>query len=96
MSEELKKKVAWSADGDGPLAVVRPAKPEVAVALAKAALASQNASALEHLPHDLCGPYTFAGWLCKADPSKLLDNDGKECGSVEPGDSFITIGNEPS
>jgi hypothetical protein len=96
MSEELKKKVAWSADGDGPLAVVRPSKPDVALALAKAALSSQNPEALESLPIELCGPYTFAGWLCREDPSKLLDENGAECDTVQPGDSLVTLGERTS
>jgi hypothetical protein len=96
MDEELKKKVAWSADGGGPLACMRPAKPEVAIALARAALSSQDSSAIEHLLEALCGPYTFAGWLCKADPNKLLDNEGKEVDEVKPGDTFVTFGEKPS
>jgi hypothetical protein len=88
----VKYRIALSQSDGRPLAVMRPAKPHVAVALAKAALASKNTSLFEGLPTKECGPYTFVGWLAADSPEGILvDQEGCEIGRTLPGDSFVTV-----
>ena len=62
--------------------VGRPAKPEKAVLLAKAACESK-------IILEVCGPYTLQGVL-GADRETLLDPDTlTPCSKLEPGDSFF-------
>jgi len=87
-----KHKIATSSDDGRPLAVLRPAKPDVAMALVKAALSSGNPSLFEEgLPEKECGPYTFVGWLASTPGGILVDGEGNEVGHTQAGDSFVTL-----
>lgn len=79
---------AYAEDGER-LAVVRPKRPEVAIAIAHIAMHKQDGSVLEELPGE---DYTFAGWL-SADGKHLLDTEGKTVGEPQRGDSLITFKN---
>jgi hypothetical protein len=92
---EKRWSIATSSDDGRPLAVFRPAKPDVAIAFAKAALSSQNTEIFEGLPEKECGPYTFVGWMAAgSDEGILVDGEGNEVGRSQPGDSFVTLENE--
>jgi hypothetical protein len=80
-----------AADGEC-LAVVRPQRPELAIAIANVALAKQDTTVLEQLPDD---DYTFVGWL-SADGTRVLDEEGRAVGELQRGDSLVTLKRPPS
>jgi len=83
---------AYASDGKR-LAVARPNRPDLAIAIAHAALRTQDSDPLNDLP--LSGDdYTFAGWL-SADGKRLLDEEGKPIGEIQRGDSLVTMEKGP-
>lgn len=72
------------------LAIVRPKRPEVAMAVGQAALKNQRGELLEQLPDD---DYTFVGWLA-ADGKRVIDDDGRDLGVPQRGDSLVTFKND--
>jgi len=76
--------------GDGlRIAIVRPGRPDVAIAVSAAALRNQEAKLLEGLPDD---EYTFVGWL-SANGKRIIDEHGKDLGAPQRGDSLVTFKN---
>jgi hypothetical protein len=71
------------------LAFLRPAKPEVSLALGRKAMETNDGSLLEQLPEE-AGPYTFVGWV-SADGKQALDDEGEVVGKPEAGDSIVTL-----
>jgi hypothetical protein len=59
------------------IAVIRPDKAELALAIAAVALKKNDGELLDHLP-DLVGGYTFAGWLsAEGHPQFIVDDQGR-------------------
>lgn len=79
------------ADGE-PLSVIRPANPKLALALATVCVQQQDAGLFQRLPSEV-GDYTIQGWL--GVNGKILDRDGRTIGELEPGDSFVTLVEDP-
>lgn len=78
-------------DDGRPYAVMRPAKPKLAMQMARAAMDVQKPELFfDGLP-EAPGPYTFVGWLAVGNDGAVLDDDNKVIGKCEPGDSFVTI-----
>jgi hypothetical protein len=76
----------------GRVCVRRPAKPELAVQLAKAAVGQKDPNAIERITA-MCGPYTFVGYVADGDGEHtILDEDGRPVGSIQPGDSITDEG----
>ncbi len=74
------------------LAVVRPKRPKLAIAIAEIALATQDQSVLEQLPDD---DYTFVGWL-SANGKQVLDDQGRGIDELQRGDSLVSLKHPPS
>jgi hypothetical protein len=81
---------AYAADGEQ-LAVARPRRPAVALAVAHVALQHQAESFLRELPDD---DYTVVGWLA-ADGASVVDDDGNRTGKLQPGDSLVSLTSGP-
>lgn len=77
---------AYAADGEQ-LAVARPRRPAVALAVAQVALQHQDEPILSKLPDD---DYTVMGWLA-ADGMSVVDDDGDRIGELQPGDSLVSL-----
>ena len=77
---------AYAADGQR-LAVVRPKRPAVALAVAQVALRSQDRAMLSDLPGD---DYTLVGWL-GADGASVVDDEGRDIDTLQRGDSFVSF-----
>ena len=74
----------------GRIGVARPAKPELALKLAKAAVGTNTN--LGEIARK-CGPYTFIGYLSVDKESEnVLDEEGNIVDKLKPGDSFIGKG----
>jgi hypothetical protein len=75
----------WDEDGE-PIMVVRPARPDVVLSLAKIALAHDNPEALAAAYE---GPLVFKGYLVKRRGKFLcVDGQGLNPVELEPGDLF--------
>lgn len=71
-----------------PMLVMRPDKPELAVALAETAAKNQDRSLFAKIPEIVSG-YTFIGYLAEGG-RKILDAECNVIGEPQPGDSFVT------
>ena len=85
--------IAYAENGR-PMAVIRPARPEIALIIARHAVETR-AKEMPPVPEEEAGPYTFRGFLAK--PARLgneivriVDRDGKFLETCQPGDSFVT------
>jgi hypothetical protein len=79
------------------MAVLRPDKPSVALAMAGIALAHNETDLFARLPEsvqEITSGYRFMGWLAIGGRD-ILDHDGTEIGHPLPGDSFVTFNEEP-
>jgi hypothetical protein len=84
-------------DHGQPLVVLRPDKPEIALAISKEALATNDVKRLDNLLTEAESKgvqYTFAGWLAVGGKD-VIDKDGKIIDHTKPGDSFVTIAEKP-
>jgi hypothetical protein len=82
-------------DNGEPLMVIRPSNPTLALQLAKIAVEKNDKALFDRLPNEVgLDNYTIQGWL--GPKGKLLDRDGNVIGECKPGDSFITMKDEPS
>ena len=89
----LANRVARAPDGHTYLAVIRPDKPEIPLAIAKEAAEQNDGLRIDNLPMEAETKgvsYTFAGWLC-VDGEHVLDDDGQDIDKMQPGDSIISF-----
>lgn len=78
-------------DDEGyPIAVLRPTKPALAVALAKTAAAKNDKALFDQIP-EAVGDYTMVGWLTKGPNPCVVDRDGHRIDDIQAGDSFVTL-----
>lgn len=82
-----------------PLAVIRPDRVDLALALAKAAADNNNAELFQKIPQhviDAGGTYTVVGLMAyrlyslKTPKNCIVDEKKQYVGEIEPGDSFVT------
>lgn len=86
-------KIAIAEDGK-PLAVIRPANPSLALAVAQVAVKKADKALFDRLPNEV-GDYTFRGWLAEGKPC-IVDKNGRYLEDLKPGDSFVTLPDDPS
>jgi hypothetical protein len=76
--------------------VIRPDRPEAALAIAQACVAQQDTVIFESLPAYVgLDTYTVRGWMGPTDVAKkrgtIVDRDGRFLEPIVAGDSFITV-----
>jgi hypothetical protein len=80
---------------EGCRGVIRPSNPTLALQLAKIAVEKNDGDLFQRMPQEVgLDGYIVQGWL--GPKGKLLDRDGNVIGECKPGDSFITMKDEPS
>jgi hypothetical protein len=84
------KGVALDPLGD-PILVIRPAMPEMALAVAAVALERNDKDLIDRLPQEV-EDYTVVGWLsARGSPQFIVDEHGKKIGDLVAGDSLVTM-----
>jgi hypothetical protein len=78
------------------IAVIRPAEPKLAMAMAEVALKHNDKALFERMPEEV-KDYTFAGWLSapsRSRPQCIVDEQGHKIGELVAGDSLVSLQND--
>lgn len=68
--------------------VLRPENPALAIELANKLLGSKDEEEFDKILQ--AQPYLFVGYSARSNAKKILDEDGKIIGELQPGDSFVS------
>jgi hypothetical protein len=82
------RKICKAPNGQ-PMAVIRPANPRLALAMAVVAVQKNDADLFARLPGEV-GNYTCVGWLAEGTDGVIVDDEGHPIDKLRAGDSMVS------